>query len=162
MITEKELNISNESYTKKDFYQIYPEILDIATQISKRWDPQSSNESDPGIVLLKLLAFVADKNNYVIDKSILEAFMPSATQEESMRKLCEMMGYEMKYYNSATANVVFTYYGQKDENGYEKLGLIEDGNFIKISKFSVVTSLNEDDNIYYTITEDVTLSLLFK
>lgn len=153
MINEQELNISNKSYTKKDFYQIYPEILDIAKKISERWDPSSSNESDPGVVLLKLLAFVADKNNYIIDKSILEAFMPSATQEDSMRKLCDMMGYEKKYYESAITEVTFNYYGQKDENGNDKLG--EDGTF-SINKYSVVSS--NDDDINYVLLDEVTLS----
>ena len=111
MITENELRISNESYTHKDFYQIYPEILDLVNKITERWDPASSNESDPGVVLLKLLAFIGDKLNYNIDKNILEAFMPSATQEDSMRKLCEMMGYDMKYYRSAVADVSFMWVG---------------------------------------------------
>ena len=35
--------------------------------------------------------------------------MPSAAQEESMRKLCEMLGYDMKYYRSATTDVRITY-----------------------------------------------------
>ena len=60
MINEKELEIANTSYTNKDFGAIYTEILDIAKKISSLWNPQSSNESDPGVVLLKLLAFAAD------------------------------------------------------------------------------------------------------
>lgn len=36
MITESELKISNESYTHKDFYQIYPEILDLVKNITER------------------------------------------------------------------------------------------------------------------------------
>ena len=146
MINEKELNISNTSPIQKDFYQIYPDILEIASEISNRWDPASSNEGDPGVVLLKLLAFIADKNNYIIDKSILEAFMPSATQEDSMRKLCDMMGYEMKYYNSATTDVTFTYYGQTDDNGADKL---EDKSFT-LDKFTTVSSENGDIN-YLTL-----------
>jgi hypothetical protein len=35
--------------------------------------------------------------------------MPSATQEESMRKLTEMMGYSMKYYQAATTEVSFSF-----------------------------------------------------
>lgn len=108
MITDSELKISNESYTRKDFYQLYPEILDLVTQITDRWMPSAeSNESDPGVVLLKLLAFIADKTNYNIDKNILECFMPSATQEDSMRKLCDMMGYDMHYYRAAETEVSF-------------------------------------------------------
>lgn len=149
MITENELRIANESYTHKDFYQIYPEILDIAQQISRLWDPASSNESDPGVVLLKLLAFIADKNNYNIDKNILEAFMPSATQEESMRKLCEMMGYNMKYYQSASADVSFMWIG-------DGLSDHADGNSIFIPQWTEIT--DDTNEIIYTLVEDVQLN----
>ena len=97
MITNKELNEVNLSTTKKDYYQIWNELIELADKISERWSPSSTNESDPGIVLLKALTAVADKLNYNIDKNTLEAFMPSATQEDSMRKLTEMMGYDMQH-----------------------------------------------------------------
>ena len=130
MITNKDLSVINLSPTKKDFYQIWNELLDVAKKLSERWDPTSTNESDPGIVLLKVLTAIADKLNYNIDKNILEAFMPSAAQEESMRKLCEMMGYNIKYYQSAVTKVRFTYTGL----------LPEDDNSINVS-VSAITSL---------------------
>lgn len=155
MITENELNISNQSYTKKDFMQIYNEILTIAKQLSNRWDPQYSNESDPGVVLLKLLAFVADKNNYQIDKKVLEVFMPSATQEESMRKLTEMMGYNMKYIQSATTTVAFSW--NSDAGNLSKDIDSVNGNFIFLPKFT--TNITDSEStINYVLTEDVLLN----
>ena len=109
MITQDELNAVRLSATKKDFYQIWNELLDLASKISERWDPQNTNESDPGIVLLKVLTAVADKLNYNVDINALEVFMPSAAQMESMRKITEMLGYNIKYYQSATTNVKITY-----------------------------------------------------
>ena len=109
MINYSEENAVKLSATKKDFYQIWNELLETASKISERWDPTSTNESDPGIVLLKVLTAVADKLNYNIDVNALEAFMPSAAQEESMRKLTEMLGYNMKYYRSATTTALITY-----------------------------------------------------
>ena len=109
MITNQEINAVKLSATKKDFYQIWNELLDTAGKLSERWDPASTNESDPGIVLLKVVTAVADKLNYSIDTNILEAFMPTAAQEESMRKLTEMLGYSMKYYRSATTDVTISY-----------------------------------------------------
>lgn len=110
MITKNEVSTLNFSPTKKDFVQIWNELIDVASKLSARWDPTSTNESDPGIVLLKALAGIADKLNYNIDKNTLEAFMPTAAQDESMRKLTEMMGYNMKYLRSATTTVKITYY----------------------------------------------------
>ena len=71
--------ISNKSYTNKDFNTIYPELLDIVKKLTSKWDPSISNESDPGVVLLKLNAIIGDKNNYNIDKNILETFPVSVT-----------------------------------------------------------------------------------
>lgn len=150
MITDSELRISNESYTRKDFYQIYPEILDLVNKITERWDPTSSNESDPGVVLLKLLAFIADKNNYNLDKNILECFMPSATQEDSMRKLCEMMGYNMKYYRSAETDVSFMWVGDV----LPKTPTLN--KYILIDRFTELQ--DESGEVNYVLTEPVTLT----
>lgn len=140
-ITERELQISNKSYTNKDFEAVYTELLTYAEKLSKRFSPVNSNESDPFVVLLKLVAFVADKVNYNVDKNILEAFMISCTQEKSMRELCDMLGYHMHYYEAATTEVIFKYKftGAADESD------------IKIPKFSTVTDGN---NIQYVTTQD--------
>lgn len=151
MITNNELNIANTSYTNKDFQSIYNEILELAQKISNRWNPDQSNESDPGIVLLKLMSFIADKNNYNIDKNVLEAFMPSATQVSSMRKLCEMNGYNMKYYNSASTSVKFMYIGSDD-------ALKNSTTFTMTLPAFTTTLTNEDGDVTFTLTQDCTLS----
>ena len=69
MINEKELNLTQISPTKRDFYQIWTELLDVSKKLSERWDPTSTNETDPGIVLLKVLTACTDKLNYNIDKT---------------------------------------------------------------------------------------------
>lgn len=106
-ITERDLTISNISYTNKDFGAIYPELLDIAKKLSYKFDPTSSNESDPFILLLKLLAFMGDKINYNVDKNVLERFATSLTQEASMKDLTDRLGYHMHYYKTAITEVVF-------------------------------------------------------
>ena len=146
MLNEKELNISNKSYTNKDFGAIYPELVDFITNITNRYNPKTSNESDPGVVLTKEMGFMGDKLNYNIDKNILEVFMPSCTQETSMRQNCESRGYEMSYYNSATTKITFTYNGTIDENTTYSL-----------PAFSTVVS-SSDDDVYYVTTEKVEFS----
>ena len=149
MITDSELRIASESYTHKDFYQIYPEILDLVKKITTLFDPASSNESDPGVVLLKLLAFIADKTNYNIDKNILEIFLTSCTQEESMRKLCEMLGYNMKYYQSATVDVSFMWAGGT------LAAAPEEGKYIKIPQWTELTT--DANDVVYTVMEEINL-----
>lgn len=148
MINEKELEISNKSYINKDFQTIYPELLSMVSKLTNRWNPETSNESDPGLVLLKLLAFIGDKNSYNIDKNVLECFMPSATQESSMRKLCDMMGYNMKYYRSATTDITFTYMG----------GMIK-GNSDSFTLKAFDTCITDIDNtVIYTLVQDLDIN----
>lgn len=159
MITNNELEIANESYVHKDFYQIYPEILDLVKKITERWDPASSNESDPGVVILKLLGFLSDKINYNVDKNVLECFMPSATQEDSMRKLCSMMGYEMHYYVSATTNVSFMWDGNEPK-GFPQSADDMNNSRIVIPRFSVISNSVSDKAskvVSYVLTEEVNL-----
>ena len=142
MINENELNISSMSYINKDFQAIYPELLDLVKTLTNRWDPASSNESDPGVVLLKVGALLADHLNYNIDKNILEAFLPSATQEESVRYIAEFGGYTPRYYRSAVGDVSVIY-NPDDFTGS-----------FKIPAFSLVIS-NNDGSITYTQIEDI-------
>lgn len=147
MITQNEINTVELSPTKKDFREIWTELLDTAKKLSERWSPVSTNEADPSIVLLKVLTAIADKINYNIDNNTLEAFMPSAAQQESMRALTEMLGYSMKYYQSATTNVRIGYI----TNNNDRIA-----SSVLIDQFSNVKDV--DDTINYVTIEPITLS----
>lgn len=153
MITNSDLNISNESYIHKDFYQIYPEVVKLVQDLTTSWDPQNTNESDPGVILLKIAAFIADKLNYNIDKNILEVFITSATQDEAVRKICDMMGYNIKYYNSATVDVSFMWTGDQLADG----AITTPTSKIIIPKFTTVLT-NDAKDISYVLTEDLILT----
>ena len=142
MITEKELLISNKSYVNKDFSSIYPEQVDIFKTLTNRYDPETSNESDPGIVIMKTNAFVTDKLCYNIDKNVLENYMPSATQESSMSDLCARLGYEMKYYVASATDIYVKYTGSAFDN--------EDADYFIIPKFTEVSSSN-GETVFVTI-----------
>ena len=114
MFTENEVLLNNESYINKDFDSVYRELITLSKKISDRYDPTASNESDPFIVLVKLLAFVTDKINYNIDKNILERFLLSATQEESVQDITSRLGYNMHYYIAAQTVASIKYIGEKD------------------------------------------------
>lgn len=174
MLTSNEKELSNLSYTNKDFGTIYPELLDLATKLSYKWDPSQSDESDPGVVLLKLAALMADKNNYNIDKNILELFPLSVTQLPNARQLFDQLGYTMRYYQSATTDIelvlvnppiptesdysdlgVDTILGDKTEEEIEKYW--EDTEMIyTLPRFTMIS--DPDNTIVYTITDEITLS----
>jgi hypothetical protein len=150
MITKTDISSLNLSPTKKDFVQIWNELIEVASKITERWDPTSTNESDPGIVLLKVLAGIADKLNYNIDKNILEAYMPTAAQIESMRKLCEMVGYDIKYYQSAETVARISYTGNTTDKDSEEY-LPATG--LAVTKFTTLT--NADKDITFVTTNTV-------
>ena len=146
---EEDVKISSLSYTSKDFGTMYPEVLDLAKQLTNKWDPTHSNESDPGVVLLKEAAFVADHNNYNIDKNVLENFLPSATQDRSVRNIVEMNGYVPQYFVSATGRVSFTWNKSSDE---------DDTSGFTIPKFTLVVT-DAENTISYTQIEDLAISV---
>lgn len=151
MITKQEINAVELSPTKKDFYQMWNELMEVARNISPIYNPGATNEADPGVVLLKLLVGVADKLNGAIDMNSREAFLPSATQVESMRKLCDMMGYTMHHYRAATGEAVI---GFKDS---ETISLDTDlkTSGIYIPRFTNLQ--NTDESVNYITLEGITL-----
>ncbi len=138
--------ITDTSYTNKDFQSIYPELLDLATKLSNKWDPSLSNESDPGVVLLKLNALIADKNNYNIDKNVLECFPQSVTQYGNARKLYDLLGYNMNHYISAVGNVTFQL---KSDSS------ISNDSTVIIPQFTQLT--DENNEISFVTLQTVTL-----
>ena len=109
--------ISNLSYTNLDFQKIWPEIIETVNSLSKKWHPDKTNESDPGVLLLKEIAVAQDKNNYYVDKNILENYPISMTQQSSANSLYPLLGYNPSYYQSATTYLTFQWI---DETSYHR------------------------------------------
>ena len=109
-------DISNLSYTNKDFQTIFPELLDFIKTITLKWDPASSNESDPGVVLLKAMALLTDKLNYNIDKNILECFPQTVTQVKDAWALFSQLGYNMHWYRSSETDVSIIWVGEYSDD----------------------------------------------
>ena len=149
-------NIDNTSYTNKDFREIFAELLQLVPELTSRWDPNASNESDPGVVLLKLSAFIADKLNYNIDKNILENFPASVTQRGNAQKLYDLLGYDLSYYKSATVPVLLRY----SKNGNDADLVAVEGNNTNSYVIPKFTELKDDSSsVVYTLVDDVTVSI---
>ena len=170
-MTQFEKSISNKSYTNKDFGTIYPELLDLAKKLSYKWDPTISDESDPGVVLIKLAAILADKLNYNIDKNVLELYPVSVTQLANARKVFLDNGYKMQYYQSAVAPLSFYLNSEPEIGDSDAAKLVPDDSKITaetilnssgyprtyiIPKYTMFTDTNT--SVVYTLTEDVYLS----
>lgn len=131
--------VQNISYTNKDFVRVYEELLDLAKELGNKWDPSLSNESDPGVILLKLNAVIADKCNYNIDKSVLECFPLSVTQMPNARQLFDQLGYRMHWRKSAFSTVNINWIG---ETTYPT-------EYITIDPFTMIS--DAEDSIVYTL-----------
>lgn len=149
--------ISNISYTNKDFRSIYPELIDLVKKLTNKWDPEITNESDPGLILLKLNAIIADKNNYNIDKNILEAFPLSVTQYGNARKIYDILGYKMKWYRSATTTLSMV----SNYDDLTSLTFKSPGSENVVFPIFTMFSNDSGDNVY-TLTKSVTASNLAK
>ena len=140
--------LSNLSYINKDFQVIYPELLNVVKKLAYKWDPTISDESDPGVLLIKLNAIIADKCNYNIDKNVLECFPESVTQEKNARQLFSQLGYSMKWYRSGSSEVSIQYIGDNAES---------DLTFITLPIFTMLT--DSEGSVVYTTTRAATISL---
>ena len=138
--------LQNISYTHKDFTDIYTELLDLVNQLTNLWVPNSSNESDPGVILLKINSILGDKLNYNIDKNVLECFPLSVTQEQNARQLFRQLGYNMHWYRAASTTVFFNYIGSD--------ALVSPA--YRIPRFTMLSDY--DDEIVYTILDDAVLA----
>lgn len=135
--------ISNTSYTSRDFNTIYPELLDLVKKLTYKWDPSISNESDPGVILIKLNALIADKCSYNIDKNVLECFPLSVTQESNARQIYEQLGYYMHWYESAKVPVTMSW------TDTEVADTMTNDNYFLIPPFTTVCDY--DNSIIYTL-----------
>ena len=132
--------LSNLSYVNKDFQSIYVELLDLVKKLTYRWEPSISNESDPGVLLIKLMAICADKNNYTSDKNVLECFPESVTEEPNARQLFEQLGYTMHWYRAAETEVSLRWIGDESIYSY------------KVPRFTMVS--NDTNSLVYTLVEE--------
>lgn len=144
------LNLSDTSFTNKDFNDVYPELLDEAKKLSYKWDPTISNESDPGVTLIKEIALALDKINYASDKNALESMPLSVTQDRTSRQLFQLLGYYPKWYISSEVTVSLAWKIDRESEEYNL------GRSIKIPAF---TQIRDDSGDYvYTIPEDIILT----
>jgi hypothetical protein len=90
-------------YTSRDFEGLRTSLLSYAHDAFPDWQPAS--EGDFGVMLLELLAYVGDITNYYVDQSRQEAYLPTATQRQSILNIAEMLGYLPHTGIPATATV---------------------------------------------------------
>lgn len=94
------------SYTSRDYQSLVKEFYDIVPKLTDLWKPEA--DADPGVVLGKYVASVADMLGVNLDWAVNELYAPSVTQRKNAEKLFSLIGYNLGYYTAATTEVTFT------------------------------------------------------
>lgn len=97
------------SYTDKDYTNILDDLINSIPGITAKWT--TTDENDPGMILVKLMAMLGDMLFFTQDMQSLEVYPNSVTQRKNAATIYKLIGYKMKWYRSASleANVVNTY-----------------------------------------------------
>lgn len=93
-------------YTSRDYESIMADFWDLVPKMTELWKPEA--DADPGVVLGKFLASVADMLGVNLDWLANELFAPSVTQRKNAERLFGLIGYELGWYTAARTEVTFT------------------------------------------------------
>lgn len=112
--------MTNFDYTSRDFDTIRAELLSRARTSIPEWTDR--NSSDFMNALIDLWAYSADVMHYYIDRAAGEAFLPTATQRESVLAFANLYDYApapirgaqatVSVFNSTAASVTLPAYSQ--------------------------------------------------
>lgn len=109
----------NLPYDRRDSESILEYLKTKAEELSNgRWTDFSNG--DVGTVILKLISYIADMNNFQIDKGLAELYIETLTERESALSLVKLIGYEPKGYKSARVKINLSLQsGYSIEDGFE-------------------------------------------
>ena len=93
------------NYTSRDYDSLVEEFFRIVPTLTDLWKPEA--DADPGVVLGKYLAAVADMLGVNLDWLANEVYAPSVSQRKNAEKLFSLIGYELGFYQAARTEVTF-------------------------------------------------------
>lgn len=106
MADTKDSNRGLISYTSRDYNSIMEEFWALVPKLTDLWKPEA--DADPGVVLGKILASVADVLGVNVDYLANEVFAPSVVQRKDAEKIFGLIGYDLGFYTAARTEVTFT------------------------------------------------------
>lgn len=99
-------------YTSRDYNALVQEFWDLVPTLTDLWKPEA--DSDPGVVLGKYLASVADVLGVNLDILATEMYGCSVKQRKDAEKIFGLIGYTLGWYTAATTEVTFTNNSEND------------------------------------------------
>ena len=83
--------MSTFDYTSRDYFSIKQDLLARAEQVLPEWT--SRDQSDFGMLIVDLWAYMGDILHYYVDKAAQESFLSTATQRESILAIANLLDY---------------------------------------------------------------------
>jgi hypothetical protein len=79
--------------TARDYDSIRDALINFLTDVTPEWTDRES--SDPGMVLLEAVAYVADVLNYQVDRAQNEMYLSTAQERVNVQQLLRLINYEL-------------------------------------------------------------------
>ena len=95
--------MSTFSYTNRDYASIKEDLLARAAVIFPEWT--SRENSDFGVLLVDLWAYMGDTLHYYVDRAAREAFLNTATQRSSLLALANLLDYIPSGMSASTSSI---------------------------------------------------------
>lgn len=122
-------------YTSRDYNTLVEEFWNLVPKLTDLWKPEA--DADPGVVLGKWLASVADMLGVNVDLLANELFAPSVSQRKNAEKLFALIGYSLGWYTAARTEVTFT--NNSENNVILDFGF-NGANFAMLNAYTDITS----------------------
>ena len=135
MINQYDVPRGMINYTSRDYNSIMQEFWDLVPKLTELWKPEA--DADPGVVLGKFLASIADMLGVNLDWLANEIFGPSVSQRKNAEKLFGLIGYTLGWYTAARTEVTFT------NNGETEISLdfgFNGSNFCTLNAYTDITA----------------------
>lgn len=159
-MAEKDYKQGMVSYTSRDYNSLVQEFWNLVPKLTELWQPELTNnpsedditmwepeaDADPGVVLGKYLASVADMLGVNLDWLANEVYAPSVSQRKNAEKLFSLIGYTLGFYTAARTEVTFL-------NGTEDSMTIDFG--FNGSNFSTLNAYSDISNNARVITYNI-------
>ena len=106
MATISLTKIPSVDYSSRDYVGLRDSMVRAIPYFTPDWTDW--NESDLGIVLVELLAYMGDNIHFYIDRMAAESFLPTAITRTSIVNLCKLIDYELGGPVAASVDVEFS------------------------------------------------------
>lgn len=97
-------------YTSRDYESIMQDFWQIVPTMTELWKPEA--EADPGVVLGKWLASIADMLGVNLDLLANELYAPTVSQRKNAEKLFGLIGYNLGWFTAGRTEITFTNSGE--------------------------------------------------